>query len=222
MKNYLETLSKVSLFKKIQINDLDTMLTCLGPTVRSYKKNETIFSINDKHPNIGVVLCGAIHISKDDIMGNHMIISDMGKCDIFGEAITCAQKERMPFDVTASQNSEILFLNYSKILTTCTSSCSFHKKLIENLLFTIANKNLVLNEKIEIISKRTTREKVMHYLNTQARKTESSTFSIPFNRQEMADYLCVERSALSTELSKLQTEGFLSFKKNIFTLLFHE
>lgn len=219
MKKIIPLLKNVMLFNGIEEKDLGAMLSCLGGKLKNYKKGETIFSIDDPNTSIGVLVSGEIQISKDDVLGNHMIMMKMKQYDVFGEAITCAQKKQIPYYTTASADSQILFLNYRKILTTCSSACSFHSRLIENLLYSLARKNLMLNDKIEIISKRTTREKILFYLNSQAQKVNSPAFAIPFNRQEMADYLCVERSALSTELGKLRDEGIISFSKSKFTLL---
>ena len=156
---------------------------------------------------------------KHDFYGNRNIVASVHQGQLFGEAFACGDIKILPVSAFATEDSIIMLINYRKILTICSNCCQFHNKLIYNMLRIVANKNIFLTQKIEFLSKRTTKEKVLGYLAQEAKKAGSGSFSIPFNRQELADFLFVDRSALSNELSKLRKEGILEFHKNNFTLL---
>ena len=167
---------------------------------------------------MGVVLTGEVQTLREDLDGNRSILAAAGPGQLFGEVFACAQLDRLPVTVIASADSRILQLACRRIIETCSQSCIFHSQLIHNLLKIVARKNLMLNQKIDFISRRTTREKLMAYLTAQAKAADSRIFSIPYNRQELADYLGVERSAMSAELGKLKKEGTIDFHRNHFTL----
>jgi len=219
MENYINSLKSVSLFSGIEEQDLDSLLNCLSAKIRSYKANASIFSEGDAAEFVGIVLSGEVQVVKDDYFGNRNIVAFISEGQLFGEAFACADVSILPVSVLATSNCTIMLIHYRKILTTCSSCCTFHSKLIYNMLRVVANKNVILNQKIEFISKRTTKEKLMAYLASEAKKVGSNSFSIPFNRQELADYLYVDRSAMSNELSKLRNEGVLEFNKDKFRLL---
>ncbi|MDR2156434.1 MAG: Crp/Fnr family transcriptional regulator [Clostridiales Family XIII bacterium] len=210
------------LFFGIDDGDLTSLLACLSGTERTYKKGETVLFAGDKPTAAGIVLSGAVHIAKEDYFGNRNIIAEIGTGGLFGEALVCAEAEAASVTVTAGGNSNILFVNYNRIITTCPSACAFHATLIRNMLRLLALKNISLVDKLEHVTKRTTQEKVLSYLSGQAQKCGSNVIEIPFNRQEMADYLSVERSALSAELSRLRDDGVIRFRKNKFELLVSE
>ena len=219
MKQYFEILKKVPLFAGILDEDIFDLLTCLNARVRAYSKGEAVFLTGEPAGAVGIVCAGGVQVIKEDFMGNRTILSKLESGDLFGEAFACGQIERLPVSVLSVAGSEILFIDYSRIVTTCSSACVFHSRLIENMLGVLASKNVMLNQKIEVLSKRSTREKLIAYLSAQAQKAGSNSFIIPFNRQELADYLCVDRSAMSNELGKLRDEGVLSFEKSRFALL---
>lgn len=212
-------LKETILFRGMKEEDITGVLSCLGAEKREYKKGEFIFRAGEKAVLVGVVLNGKVQVIKEDFFGNRAILTEVTSASLFGESFPFAEEERLPVSVMAVTDSEILFMDYKRIITTCSSACVFHSKLIENMLFIIAKKNVLLNEKIQVMSKRTTREKLLSYLQNQAMRAGSSSFTIPFNRQELADSLCVDRSAMSNELSKLQEEGILNFHKSEFVLL---
>ena len=146
------------------------------------------------------------------------MLAKLGVGDIFGEAFTCAQKEKMPVGVLASEKSEILFIDYKRILDNAGVACTSYNKLIQNMMLILAGKNVMLTQKIEHLMKRSTREKLLSFLSAQAIEAKSHVFDIPLSRQELADYLAVDRSAMSNELSKLQQEGLLACTRNHFEL----
>lgn len=218
MKRYFDILKKCALFKEASNDDIGSMLRCLSAKDKSYKKNDFIFLEDDKADYVGIVISGSVCVIKEDFWGNRAILAKLEAGELFGETYALADAERLPVSVIATQDSEVILIDCKKIIRVCTNSCSFHAQLIRNLLKIVANKNIALNQKIYHIVKRTTRDKLISYLSEQAEKYKSNTFKIPFNRQELADYLSVERSAMSHELSKLRDEGIIEFYKNEFIL----
>lgn len=219
MKKYLSVLQKCGLFAGIAEGQLLTMLSCLGATIRAYEKNQMVLAEGDAADQIGVVLTGAVQIVRVDYYGNRSILTELQPSQMFGESFACADVPAVPVDVIATENSEVLLIDAKRILHMCSSACGFHNRLIYNLMKLVAAKNQLLNQKLEIISKRSTREKLMTYLMMQAKKQNSNRFTVLFDRQELADYLEVDRSGLSAEISKLRKEGILECKKSEFTLL---
>lgn len=218
MKKYFEMLKSVAMFGTISENDLEHMLDCLNAKLYAYKKGSTILLTDDDISGVGVILSGNIQVIKEDFLGNRTILTELSDGDIFGETFACAGITKSPVTVLAVSGSEVLFIDYKKIVTTCSSACVFHTRLIENMLNLIANKNLMLNQKIDFISKRTIREKLMSYFAVQMERAKSNRFSISFTRHELADYLCVDRSSMSRELCKMRDEGLLTFKGNQFEI----
>lgn len=218
MKKYFEILRACPLFAGIEEKNLIPMLSCLGAKVISASKNEVIFSEGDTADFVGIVLSGSVQIIKEDYYGNRTIVASVFPTELFGESFSCAGVEHLPVNVITAEKSEIMLIDCRRITVTCTSSCAFHNQMIFNLLNVVARKNLIFNEKIEITSKRTTKEKIIAYLLKEAKKNGKSSFTIPYDRQSLADYLGVERSAMSAELSKLRKDGILSCVKSDFTL----
>lgn len=215
---FISLLEENVLFRGISEKELKGVLSCLGANNKNYRKGEFIFLAGEKISSIGLIIEGKVQVIKEDLFGNRTILTEVARGNLFGESFPFAEEEKLPVSVMAVMDCEILFIDYKKMITTCSSACRFHTKLIENMLYILARKNLILNEKIQIMSKRTTREKLLSYLQSQAMKVGSASFTISFNRQELADYLCVDRSAMSNELSKLQEEGQIKFQKNQFHL----
>lgn len=219
MKKYLEILKKCSLFEQIEEKDLLRMLTCLGAKVIPFDKKYTIFPEGSAAKYIGIVLSGSVHVVQIDYFGNRSILSDMGAGEVFAEAFACAEIREMPVSVIANEPCEVMLIDCSHILHTCENHCGFHQQLIFNLMKDLAKKTIMFHQRIEITSKRSTREKLMAYLLLQAKKAGSNEFEIPFDRQQLADYLEVERSGLSAEISKMKKEDIIDCHKNHFTLL---
>lgn len=219
MKKYIDILKGVPLFWEIEEEDLYSLLQCLGAKIVSFKPNAIIFEEGDVAELVGIVLSGEVQIVKDDFYGNRNIVASIHGGQLFGEAFACCDIQTLPVSALATCDSIIMLMDYRKIITSCPNACIFHNKLIYNMLRVVANKNVILNQKIEFISKRTTKEKLMAYLLYEAKKASNNSFSIPFNRQELADFLFVDRSAMSNELCKLRDQGVLEFHKNKFRLL---
>ena len=219
MKKYIEVLKKCPLFEGISEENLLIMLNCLGAKFASFDKKYTVFAEGKPAKYIGIVLSGSVQITQTDFYGNRSILEISRKGEMFGEAFACAEVMSIPVSIVAAEPSEIMFIDCSHILKTCHNNCGFHQQMIFNLMKSLARKNLVFHRKIEITSKRSTREKLMSYLMFCAKSANSYDFDIPFDRQELADYLGVERSGLSAEISKLRKEGILENTKKHFTLL---
>ncbi len=219
MKKYLPILRNCPLFYGIDDNDILAMLPCLEAKVEVFDKKYTVLREGSRPDYIGVVLSGAVQVSSLDYYGNRSIIAVMKSKEAFGEAFACADISELPISVIASELSEIMLLRARKIITTCSHHCSHHNALIYNLMKSLAEKSLMFNKRIEITSKRTTRAKLLEYLHQYAKSTGRQSFTIPLDRQALADYLEVDRSGLSAELSKLRREGVLTSHKNKFTLL---
>lgn len=219
----MKTLAHISsgnseLFRGIADGDIGTMLSCLGCTQKHYKKGEPVCHAGDYVDSAGLVLSGGVYIEQTDIWGNQNILSHVNAGELFAEAYACVPDKPLMVDVTASADSEILFLQINKVLHICPSGCEFHNRLARNLLAVIAGKNLSLTRKINHITPKSIRGRVLAFLSDQAAQHGTGTFDIPFDRQHLADYLCVDRSALSNELGKMREDGIIAFSRNHFSL----
>ncbi len=184
--------------------------------IKEYNKNDYILHINDKAEYIGLIKSGSANIIFDDYWGNRTILAQIKENEFFLESFAVLETNNIPLSILSNEKTEVLFIDYKRIML---SDCECKTIFIENLLKMIASKNIILTQKISHISKRTTREKLLSYLSVQSNSMKSSNFTIPFNRQELADYLSIDRSALSRELSTMKEEGLLDFYKNEFKLL---
>ena len=219
MEKKLGLLTKVELFRDIGDSELSALLSCLGAVSASYKKEETVFLSGEKPERFGIVLSGQLQIVQDDYYGNRTILGNPGEGSLFGEAFAFAAIDSLPVSVVAASDCELLCFSSNRFAAPCSNACGFHSRLIKNMLGIVAKKNIELTKKIEFTSKRTTREKLLSYLASEGLRAGGGRFRIPFNRQELADYLCVDRSAMSAELSKLRDDGLLRYHKNEFELL---
>ena len=220
MEKYLDVIAASSLFQGIERGEIASVLKCLDARKRRFARGELIFAAGDRVPGIGLVLHGAVLLSKLDYRGNALLLDKLGAGAVFGESLACLGGGNRSLDVTAAEPAEILFLDIGRVVRTCSSACSFHQRIIENLLMDIAGKNQQLNLKMEHLSKRTTTEKLLSYLSSHCGENETEWFTIPLNRQQLADYLCVDRSAMSWELCRMRDEGLLEFHKNRFRFSF--
>ena len=211
-------LANTALFRGTSPQEAEAMLNCLGAMERGYAKGEQIYHSGDYVTDLGMVLSGSVLIQTDDLWGNTTVLDRIGPGQIFAETYACVPGEPLMVDVVAAEGTQVLFLNVERVLRVCSHTCAHHSKLIRNLLLLSAQKNLNLSRKIFYTSSKTIRGRLLSYLSYQARRNGTPSFTIPFNRQQLADYLNVERSALSNELSKMQRDGLLVVEKNHFTL----
>ena len=219
MKKFLHVLTGSPLFVNIASSELEMLLGCLAPVGRSVAKGEVVMAEGEPASHIGIVLSGSVQVVREDYYGNRSMMGKISAGGLFAEAFACAGVSGMPVSVIAAEASEILLIEASRVTHSCAHGCSFHHQLIYNLMKILATKNLICNQKIEVTSKRTTREKLMAYLLLEAKRAGDRAFDIPYDRQELADYLEVDRSGLSAEISKLRREGVLIAAKNHFELL---
>lgn len=219
MNRHYDLLKRSPLFANIEGDGLFALLGCLGTVEKRYKKGETVFSEGEKATHVGIVCRGEVQTERIDYDGNRTIVSNATRGDLFGEAFACAEVEQLPVSVIATEDTDVLLFDCRHITRTCCKACAFHQQIIFNLLKITAQKSIQLHQRAEIISHRTTREKLLAYLNQQAKQAGSRAFIIPFDRQALADYLEVDRSGLSAEISKLRKENILKSVKNEFELL---
>lgn len=219
MEKFHPVMEKCPLFDGIRMEDLGAMMGCIGGRMRQVVKGEIVLREGDPATHVGMVLSGAVQMVREDYYGNRSIVAHIGPGELFGESYACAGIEALPISVVADTDSQVLLMDCRRITTTCSSACAFHNRIIFNLLRLVAEKNLVFDQKIQVTSRRTTREKLMAYLLNQAKIRNAREFVIPYDRQELADYLEVDRSGLSAEISKLRREGVLKSEKNRFRLL---
>ncbi len=219
MKKYIPILKRTRMFSGVSEEEIGAMLSCLQARLCTYKKGEYVLRQGERIDNIMVLVEGKLHIQHDDYWGNRSIINMISVGEMFGEAYSAPESGAIMNDVLAVADSAVIYFDVNKVITVCQTACKFHSIVIHNLFFAISEKNRKLVQKLGYMSKRTTREKLTAYLSDEAKKQNSSTFSIPFNRQQLADFLSVDRSAMSNELCKMRDEGKIKFEKNIFTLL---
>lgn len=218
-KKHIDVYKQVELFEGIAENDLETMLNCLGARIKTYQKGDYILSAGDEVRSIGIIVTGTVEIVKEDILGRRALVAGLSPTDIFGEAQACAGVKKSHASVLATSRAEICFTDYSRVVSSCTSACGFHTKLIRNMLRLMARKNLYLNKKMDYLGLKGMREKLSAYLLDQSAASASTRFEIPFNREELADFLGVDRSALSRELGRMRDEGLIAFTKKQFELV---
>ena len=216
---YMNLLKKSILFQGIEDCEFDKLLKCLKAKEVKFQKGEMILCYGNVTNSMGMMLQGKAMIVKDDYWGNRFIINEIHQGELFGEAYACIPEQKLEISLIADEPCNVLFLNIVEITGICHLTCPSHNQLIRNLLAITSRKNIMLTQKMEHIMKKTTREKILSYLSAQSMKQNSQRILIPFNRQQLAEYLSVDRSALSNELSKMQKEGMISYHKNEFYLI---
>jgi len=212
-------LTDCPLFDGIADADLSGMLSCLNARSMTCSKGQTLLAEGSPATKIGILLRGQAQVIRTDYGGSRAIIAHIAPSQLFAESFACSREELLPVDVVATENCEYLLIDCRRLMTTCTHACAFHSRIIFNLLQIVADKNLAMHRRALVTGRRTTRDKLMAYLLMQAKDACSDDFSIPFDRQGLADYLGVDRSGLSAELSKLKKEGVLDYYKSDFRLL---
>jgi CRP-like cAMP-binding protein len=219
MRKFIPVLLNCRLFDGIKIKEIEKLLDCFHARTRKFEKDAYLFMEGDEISTMGIVISGAIHLVRDDFWGNRAIIARIAPGEIFAESFACGKTARPPMSAMAAQKTEALFIQANRISAVCASVCAFHTRVLNNMIAELAGKNTHLLEKIQHMSQRSTREKLISYLSSQAQDARGADFEIPFNREEMADFLSVDRSAMSAELGRMKADGLLTFRKNHFTLV---
>ncbi|MBE6985340.1 MAG: Crp/Fnr family transcriptional regulator [Ruminococcaceae bacterium] len=219
MKKYIPILKRTQIFSGVGDHEIEAILSCLNTRLGNYKKGEYVLRQGEHVNDITVLVEGNLHIQKDDYWGNRSILGQIAVGEMFGEAYIAPESGALLNDVVALEDSAVMFFDIKKMLTTCSAACRFHAMIVQNMFFAISEKNRKLVQKLGHMSKRSTREKLISYLSEEAKRQGSAKITIPFNRQQLADFLSVDRSAMSNELCKLRDAGLLEFEKNQFRLL---
>jgi len=219
MKEYIGILKHTQLFAGVSEDEITAMLSCLQASLRTFKKGEYVCREGEHIDKIMVLVEGKLLVQYDDFWGNRSIVNVIRTAEMFGEAYVAPESGAILNDVVAEEECVVIFFDVRKILTVCSTACRFHSMVVQNLFFAISEKNRKLVQKIGHMSMRSTRAKLLSYLSEEAKRHNNRHFTIPFNRQQLADFLCVDRSAMSNELCKMRDEGLVKFDKNEFTLL---
>lgn len=218
MSDYSAVIASSQLFRDIPADQLPAILQCLQASQRSFTKNQVIFWAGQTVTQVALVLEGEVQLWQEDILGNRSIHNRFLPGEIFGEVYACNDQSLIPVSAVAVRPAEALFIDQQRLLGKGGCAGPYHRQLLENLLFITSQRALELSRKMSFLSRRTLREKLLGYLTTQARLAENCRFTIPFSRQELADYLSVDRSALSKELSRMKEEGLLDYHRSDFHL----
>lgn len=218
MEKYFEILLQCPLFAGIEQSDLHHMIDCLNGKLIDVPKGTPVFLEGSPAEYVGVLLSGTVQVIREDYYGNRSVINNLQPKELFAEVFSFAGLDTMPVSAIATKDSKVLLLNCRRVVSPCANACHFHNILLKNLLQGIAMKNLALSKKIRYMSKKTTKEKLMAYLLDQAKAQGSREFVIPYDRQALADYLGVERSAMSAEIGKLKKAGWIDTKGAWFRL----
>ena len=218
MKNFMREVHS-PLFHGIQPEELNAMLSCIGYHIGTFKKGDIVAFEGDNLKHIGIIISGAVDMVKEDLWGNKTMLVRMRKDELFGETFACGSDSLSVVTFLVSEDAKVLFMPFDRVMHSCTMACQFHHRLIENMVKIIADKNRDLMRKIDVVSKRTIREKLLAYLSIQTQVQNSRYFEIPLGRVELAEYLCVDRSALTRELAKMKEDGLIDYDKNCFRIL---
>jgi len=214
-----KTMLNNRLFEGISGKELSALLECLGGRFKRYKKDSFIFIAGESIPKMGMLLSGGAQVIRENILGDRMIIGDLGPGDLFGETFACAGLAEMPVSVVTTEETEILFLEVNRLVYPCSTACSFHQRLTTNFLRIMAQKNIFLNKKMSYITHKTIRERLKAYFLDLMEEGGGFSFTLPFSRSQLADYLCMDRSAMTRELSRMRQEGLLTFEGRRFRWL---
>ena len=218
MKNVMSEVHS-PLFHGIQPDERNAMLGCIGYHIGSFKKGDIVAFEGENIKHIGIIISGAVDMIKEDFWGNKTMLVRMRKDEVFGETFACGSDNQSVVTFLVSEDAKILFMPFDRVMHSCTMACVFHHRLIENMVKIIADKNRDLMRKVDVVSKRTIREKLLAYLSIQAQVQKTRYFEIPLGRVELAEYLCVDRSAMTRELAKMKEDGLIDFDKNCFRIL---
>ena len=214
----LQFLSNTTLFRGLQTDEIRSVLTCMNAQEKSYRKGEVLCRAGESVSSMGMILSGSVNIVVNYYWGGSNIFGHIGPGELFAESYAAIPGRELLADVIADEPTEVLFLPFLRLTETCAQSCPFHNRVIHNLLQIMARKNLHLSVRMMHTASRSIRNRLLSYLSEQAVQNGSSQFTIPFSRQQLADYLGVDRSALSNELSKMQRDGLITYKRNQFAL----
>lgn len=214
-----EVILKSEIFVGITPEELPHLMQCLCGRLQAYKKNETIAIAETAFTGMGIVLSGEVAVIKESMKGNRNILTICRAGDTFGELIAFSGSPFWPATVSTLTDAVVFFIQGQKLISFCNAPCVSHRQLVENTLKMVAKKAMILNRKLEYLSIKSIRGKIVKYLLENYKKHKSLTFSMPLNREEMADFLAVSRPSLSRELGKLRDEKVIDFFKESIRIL---
>lgn len=212
----------MNIFDGISEKELKDLFNCISPLKRSYLAGELIYDTQDKINYVGYIEEGSIQLLKDDYEGNKLIVANLNSGETFGEAFIFSDMEQSRLCVLAKENTRVIFLDYRKLFMYCSHACTFHKKLVENIVKIMSGRILLLQTRLELLSKKTLRERILYLLKEEKENHNKQIFEIPYSREQMAEYIGADRSALSRELSKMKADGLIDYHKNSFKILKQE
>ena len=218
MDTYGLKLSETAIFKGMSEDEIQEAMCVLQAHDRSYKKGETVFHAGETTDSMGLMLEGSVTIRSDDLWGNRTILSHVGPGQFFAETYAFLREAVLLVDVCANENCRILFFRIGALRGPTGRADPWLLRLTTNLLVISSHKNLILSERSFHTAPRTIRARLLAYLHTVSVQTRSAEFDIPFDRQQLADYLNIDRTALSRELGRMQDEGLIAFRKNHFVI----
>lgn len=214
----MHIIKKSPLFYGLREDEIPTMLQCLAADQRQFQSGEMICRMGEAATDFAMILDGKTRVIRENFWGGAERFEELGPGELFGPEFACAQATILPVGLLAEADCEILFMEYKRMITVCNLACEFHNRLLQNMLRILAERNVAMDRNIRHMAKKTTRQKLLSYLSEEAVKKGSASFEVPYSRQELADYLAVDRSAMSSELGRLQREGYLEAKRNRFLL----
>lgn len=215
-EKYIDILSKNKLFQDMTKDDINVILNCIKPKISKFKKNEFIAINGDDFKSVGILLEGNAIVVKENVAGRRIFITNLTSGDMFGEMAVFSEKSIIPATIEAQNNCTVLFLSGKKIISECKNICMLHHTLIRNILKIISDRALFLNKHISYLNIKSIRGKISTFLIEQYRKTGRTTFKLPLNRNELAEFLNVSRPSLSREICRMRDEGLLDFNRSSF------
>lgn len=219
LNSHIDTIINTQLFEGINREDLRSMFHCLNPILRNYDKGDYIIHENDDLTSIGLILSGEIIVSRDSYSGNRNVISQLHKGSVFGAMIAFSKSFKSPTDIIANDNTIVLMLPKDRIIGQCSNMCSFHQSLIRNFLTIISERALSLNKKVELLTIKTIKGKIALYLLDQRKINNKDNFTIPLNRNQLAEYLSISRPSMSRDLGEMKEDGMIDYHLNAFRIL---
>lgn len=218
---YFSLLKSTKIFSDANEFECQAMMFCFKTRFKSFDKNEKIITEGDSVSDVCLILKGSANILNEDDLGNISIISRVGFGEVFGLEELNNKMECYKNNLVAKEKCLVMFMNAHRLMNMCENKCKRHELIIKNLMSTLLDNNKILLEKLNILSKKSTREKLLAYFKLCAEKNDNTYFEIPFNKTELANFLSVDRSAMSTELNKLKSEGIIDFDKKQYRLIKH-
>lgn len=219
---YFQDLKKTPIFKETTEFECQAMMFCFKTKFKTFQKNEQIVKQGDLIEDVVLIVKGGAIAENIDLLGNVNIVSELERGDVYGLECAVAQEEVFRDTLVANQKTLVLFMNKHRIINPCFNRCKRHENVVKNIMKLVAESHIKLLDKLTHMSRKTTREKLLSYLIAESKKSRNEYFEIPFNKTELANYLSVDRSAMSTELNKMKEEGIIDFDKKRYRILEHK